>query len=385
MKQSFTCKVIELMSNSEMVTHLSRKKCMASCILAMISSRSVQLNELAGYMNDEVEESSNEVRLQDFFREVHLNYERAGAFLAGFLPAEGKVSLTLDRTEWDFGKCQVNILMVLASSGKIHVPLYWELLDNKSGNSSTADRIEVLEKCETLLGACRIGLVLADREFIGHKWLKYLKDRGIRFCVRMPKHHLLTNLQGDTFTIEQKLAHRQELYLKDVMVDGVWGNAWVRKLKHEEWLFVFSTAETHLQHSYRSKGNFLGQLYRKRWRIETFFQAFKTRGFNLRKTHLKALHKLKKLLALVSIAFSLCISLGVFLDQKVKPIRKKKHGYKAKSFFRHGLNFMRKVLKREGKELKKPKHQQHLQTIMMFMNSIYRQIFENKCLTKIVG
>lgn len=385
MKQSFSSKVIDLMSNSEIVAHLSRKKCMASCILAMIRSRSVQLNELAEYLNDEAEESSNEVRLQDFFREASLNYDQVSTFLAGFLPAQGKISLTIDRTEWDFGKCQVNILMVLASSGSLHVPLYWELLDNKSGNSSTDDRIELLEKCVALLGASRIGLVLADREFIGHRWLRYLKDRGISFCIRMPKHHVLTNLAGEEFTIEHKLAQRQELYLKDVLVDGVWGNAWIKRLKNEQWLFVFSTASTKLQNSCKSKGNFLGQLYRKRWRIETFFQSLKTRGFNLRKTHLKALEKLKKLLALVSIAFALCISFGIFLDQKVKPIRKKKHGYKAKSFFRHGLNFLRKLLKREGKVLKKAKQQQWMQTMMLFIQTIYQQLYENKTITKIVG
>jgi len=385
MKSSFSSKVIDLMLCSEIVTHLSRKKCMASCIVAMIRGRSVQFNELAEYMNDQVEESSNEVRLQDFFREVSLNYDQVAIFLAGFLPAEGKISLTIDRTEWDFGKSQVNILMVLASSGSLHVPLYWEMLDNKSGNSSTTDRIELLEKCVALLGASRIGLVLADREFIGHQWFRYLRIRGINFCIRMPKHHQLTNLQAETFSIEQKLAHRQELHIKDVMVDGVWGNAWIKKLKNDEWLFIFTTLETKLLDTSRSKGHFLGQLYRKRWRIETLFQSLKTRGFNLRKTHLKALHKLKKLIALVSIAFALCISFGIFVHEKLKPIHKKKHGYKAKSFFRHGLNFFRKLLKREDKETKKPKYEQWWQTMSLFMNMICQQIYSNKLITKIVG
>ena len=45
-----------------------------------------------------------------------------------------------------FGKCQVNILMVVAVCDKVSVPLYWELLDNKSGNSSSEERIELLKK-----------------------------------------------------------------------------------------------------------------------------------------------------------------------------------------------------------------------------------------------
>ena len=52
------------------------------------------------------------------------------------------------------------------------MPLYWELLNNRNGNSNAAQRIAVLEKCVTLLGRRRIGLVLGDREFVGHIWHK---------------------------------------------------------------------------------------------------------------------------------------------------------------------------------------------------------------------
>jgi len=86
--------------------------------------------------------------------------------------------------------------MVLASQGAVQVPLYWQLLDNKSGNSSTQDRKAIIAKCIGLLGKGRIGLLIADREFVGHVWLKYLKDNGIAFCVRLPKHHLLERLDG---------------------------------------------------------------------------------------------------------------------------------------------------------------------------------------------
>ncbi|NBB31902.1 transposase [Cellulophaga sp. BC115SP] len=38
----------------------------------------------------------------------------------------------------------------------------------------------------------------------------------------------------------------------------------------------------------------MGQLYRKRWSIETVFQSFKGREFNLESTHLQSIAKLKK-------------------------------------------------------------------------------------------
>jgi len=71
------------------------------------------------------------VRIQDFFRQVELDYEQVALLMCLLLPRQGKVRLCIDRTEWDFGKCQVNILMVLASQGAVQVPLYWELLDRQ--------------------------------------------------------------------------------------------------------------------------------------------------------------------------------------------------------------------------------------------------------------
>ena len=57
------------------------------------------------------------------------------------------------------------------------------MLDNKSGNSNSQDRIDVLEKCFAIVDVKRIGLVIGDREFVGHKWIKYLKDNSLNFVM----------------------------------------------------------------------------------------------------------------------------------------------------------------------------------------------------------
>jgi hypothetical protein len=80
--------------------------------------------------------------------------------------------------------------------GDCHWPLCWELLDNRSGNSNAGDRAALLDFCLRVLGPDRVGLVVGDREFVGHAWFKYLKDQGIFFVMRLPKHHLLTDRAG---------------------------------------------------------------------------------------------------------------------------------------------------------------------------------------------
>jgi transposase len=276
--------------------------------------------------------SSNEVRIQDFFREVDIDYFYVALLLLQFLPAKKKLRLCIDRTEWDFGSCQINILMIVVGCGDYQLPLYWELLDNRSGNSSTENRKDIVKLCVDLLGKDRIGYIVGDREFVGHSWFKYLKDNGISFVMRLPKHHSIQSQDGSIFKIESlNLPADKPLILKDCLVDGVVADVWIKKLSNGDFLYLLGTVNS----------DFIGQLYAKRWTVETCFQGLKGRGFDIEKTHLKCLKKVKKLIALVAIAYAICGSTGIYFHKKVQKIKKKKHGYKSNSFVRKGLNIIR--------------------------------------------
>ena len=334
MKQSLIDEITTVLQNVPIVTNLARKKFIAQFTIGLIKSRNIQFCEVAHHLNDKAKLSSNETRIQDFFRETDIDYFSVAVLLISLLPKDQKLRLCIDRTEWDFGTCQVNILMILVGCGDLQIPLYWELLDNKSGNSNTNDRIHLLTQCVELMGKERIGLVIGDREFVGHKWFKYLKDNDLLFVMRLPKHHLITTLEGRQYSVsELTFRDNTPLTFSNCLVDGVWGHVWVKVLDDGEFLFLFGSAPVKL----------MGQFYRKRWTIETCFQNLKKRGFNLESTHIKCLNKLKKLMALVSIAYSFCVSLGVYLHKKVQSVKMKNHGYKAASFSRHGLNKIREI------------------------------------------
>jgi hypothetical protein len=286
-----------------------------------------------------IQVSSNEHRLEDFFREVEFDYSTMAMLLVFCLGSKGKIRLCIDRTEWDFGNRQINILMVIACYGERQVPLYWELLDNQSGNSGAADRINLLEKIISLVGVERIGILIADREFIGQKWLKYLKNQGINFCIRVPKNHLIERADGQVQSAEALLASRnpdQPLYLRQCLVDKVWVNVYLKKLEGDDILYLIGTM---------SDPKHLGQVYRRRWTIETVFQAFKSRGFDLESTHVKHLDRLKKLLGLVAMAYAFCLNLGIHYHQKIQTIKIKKNGYKEKSFCRVGIDWLKDLTK----------------------------------------
>ena len=332
MKQRLVVKITTLLHSVPLVRNLARKKFVARFVLGLFKSRNVQFCEVAQHLNDGVKLASNETRIQDFFREADLDYVALAVLLVGLLPGTGKLRLCIDRTEWDFGRCQVNILLVTVGRGDCHWPLCWELLDNRSGNSGTTDRRALLDFCLRVLGPGRVGLVVGDREFVGHAWFKYRKDKDLLFVMRLPKHPLLTDPQGHRHAVaDWGLRPGQCPQLPVCQVDGVWGGAQVTALAGGEYLFLFGTANP----------AFLGQFYRKRWTIEACFQNLKGRGFALRATHLRCRDKLKKLVGLVSLAYALCVSVGTRLHEKVQPIPQKNNGYKRASFGRHGLNALR--------------------------------------------
>jgi hypothetical protein len=83
--------------------------------------------------------------------------------------------------------------------------------------------------------------------------------------------------------------------------------------------------------------------YARRWEIDTLFGCLKSRGLRLEETHVTDPARLKKLLALLALAFCWAVLVGEWLTEQ-KPLTVKKHGRKCKSVFRHGLDHLRRIL-----------------------------------------
>jgi hypothetical protein len=68
-------------------------------------------------------------------------------------------------------------------------PIFWTFLPKK-GNSNTKERIELLNRFIDHFGTIKIDCLLADREFIGKEWFRYLNlcSRGSEFAVRNFKY-----------------------------------------------------------------------------------------------------------------------------------------------------------------------------------------------------
>jgi Transposase DDE domain len=322
--------------------NLSRQKFISGFVLSLLKNKSVKFCDIAADLNEDAKVESNLRRIQSFFADYELDYAEQARLLMRFIPLH-RLDLSIDRTNWKFGKVNINILCLTVSYRGVGVPILFELLD-KRGNSNAAERTCLLDKFIGLFGTKCIGSFTADREFIGDEWYKYLISKEIRFFIRLPKSHRLI-LDGIDYRIDVLIdthVQKGEKHLHDIKMHGIEGlGIGLRKLPkdgkkrlEDDYLAILTNCP---------KTNALKE-YKKRWTIETFFQSIKERGFDIEQTHLNQANRLKKLFAFVCLAFVMCLSIGVYHHENIKSIPIKNHGYKQNSFFRVGLDKIKSAL-----------------------------------------
>jgi hypothetical protein len=220
----------------------------------------------------------------------------------------------------------------------IAIPIFWILL-NKRGNSDTTERIALIKRFIRIFGQDTISNILADREFVGERWFKWLNNQGLTFCIRIKKNSKVLNRHGKSVQIHllfkdlsvgQTVKHERKL-----IVDGVHVYVSALKLEDNELLIVATNANTH---------NAV-EKYAQRWEIETLFGCLKGRGFGLEDTHLTSMKKMKKLIAVQAIAFCWSHYVGEYVHENVQPIKIKKHGRRHKSIFRLGFDLILEAFK----------------------------------------
>ncbi|WP_234366635.1 IS4 family transposase [Francisella philomiragia] len=250
--------------------------------------------------------------------------------------------MILDRTNWKFGKTDINILVLSVAYEDIAIPLYYELLDHK-GNSDSQIRIKLMQKFISNFGKNRIGCLLGDREFIGSHWLSWLDNQQISYAIGVRNNLLATASNGGETKVSnlfrsvgvhehKTLKSKQKLKSSSVYLSGA-------RSSDGELLIIASNSNNIAD---------LVSMYGIRWEIENLFQALKTRGFNFEDTHLTDKNKIAKLMALISIAFVWAHKVGEYRDAKIQKITPKKHGRPQNSYFRYGLDMIVNAIQKIG-------------------------------------
>lgn len=318
--------------------NLSRTKCIAALIIALIQLRTVNLVQLAIALPGNAQKNSKYRRIQRLLNEVNFNFETVAIFIASRITSN-KFVLTIDRTNWKFGNTHINILVLAIVYNGTAFPILWITLkqSKKRGNSNTSERIELIDLFIKIFGIEKIDYIVGDREFIGNDWIQYLIDKNIKFRFRIKYNNLISRVHGGKSPARnffRQLRCKEAMQLKGMRkVFGI--NLYVTGMRlPEEYLIIISNDNASCEQILDD--------YKKRWSIECLFKALKSQGFDFETTHLVDRDKIDKIIVLLAIAFLWVRLAGEWLSEQ-KTIEIKKHGRKAISIFRYGLDYLRGI------------------------------------------
>jgi predicted DNA-binding transcriptional regulator len=185
----------------------ARITCFAKMLVALIATRTINLNKIACFFASDAQQLSRYRRPQRFFAGFKMDYDIIAGFIFRlFFIINGEWYLTIDRTNWQWGKKNINILTLGIAFKGTAIPIYWILLDKK-GNSDTKERIDLIKKFIHQFGNKCIKGILADREFVGKQWFGWLLEEKIPFVIRIKNNTLTTNSMGFETNINALFYH----------------------------------------------------------------------------------------------------------------------------------------------------------------------------------
>ena len=178
----------------------------------------------------------------------------------------------------------MNILMLAIATQRFRVPLMWTVLD-KAGASNQCERIVLMRRYLALFGSGSIAWLLADREFIGGRWIKFLLENNVLFAIRVKENSILRLEDGRCYQLKSLLRkpaglkRLQSQLARLAAMDESLGTPLrfaAKRLGDGELLIVASNGPAKLAL----------KAYRRRWQIECLFGDSKTRGLNMEDTRL---------------------------------------------------------------------------------------------------
>lgn len=310
---------------------------LAKFMIAVVQVKTVSLVQISSVMPGRAKQDSHYKRCQRFLRFFNLPFAEVAALVIKLLGIPTPFLISIDRTDWYLGETPLNILMLSLVYKGVAFPLLWTVLEKK-GCSDTSERIQLLEKYLKLFGKESLSFVTADREFIGRDWFRYLRREKISFRLRIRENLKVTTARGNKKVKAKNLFRTQRVGV-GVLLCGerkVLGEeVSLMGMRSSDGEYVIVASSLHTDEILKD--------YAQRWKIENLFGCLKSRGFCLEATHLTERERLEKLLALLALAFCWAYLAGQWLTRS-NPVKIKKHGRLAKSLFRHGFDYLRRIL-----------------------------------------
>jgi hypothetical protein len=316
----------------------ARLKVLTRLILDLLQVRSVNLARLAAAVVGKAGFDSRYKQLQRFLRYFELPFDELTRLPVKMIDAKPPFILVLDRTEWKVRGQAINVLVLCLWLDGVCRPILWHVLA-KAGSTSHLERVALLDEFNRLIGFRSVKYLIGDREFHGKQFYQYLREQHLNFRLRVRHDTAFTGgdgrvvrgrelVRGLAIGVTVRFRRRQLLWGNQVWV-------WAKRLSETETLLVVAPA-TH-------KKSHLFVEYGERWRIEEMFESIKTRGFGLESTRICQPARLRRLMAIVAIAFIWAVRVGEVHLQK-HPVKRNRKGRRIRSVFRVGLDHLTQII-----------------------------------------
>lgn len=176
--------------------HPARIETYCELIFGVIKAKTVTIKELAKQVSSGGGIKAKIAKVERLLAGQIIDYIRIGRIIIGLLGSERKWRIAIDRTNWQFGKRNLNFLVASVIYGAISIPIVWVMLDKK-GNSNTKERMELVEQILKIIPISKIEMILADREFVGAEWTEYLNhNKKIPFAIRAKANEQMRHPNG---------------------------------------------------------------------------------------------------------------------------------------------------------------------------------------------
>ncbi|MFI3292855.1 MAG: IS4 family transposase [Rikenellaceae bacterium] len=327
--------------------NLARIKFIALLLEALCRMQSVSMPKLALCFGGDRSSASSHRRIERFFAAYDLPINLIAKLIVSLLPTKPPFTLAMDRTHWKSATTDMNVLTLAICYRGVAFPVLFTMLP-KAGNSSSAERIELMERFKALFGEDSIERLTADREFIGKDWFRYLNDSRTKYYIRIK--------EGQYVTDPRKRSKIKVGHLFNSVRNGEFRSFEKLYYVGSELCFLAASRvknkqgvmELQIIASY-NQPELSKNLYKERWLIECTFKSLKTSGFNIEATHIRDVDRFAKMLSLVMLAFVWAYLIGVYVHENIRRIRLCKHGYLAKSFVKYGLEALVAALYNYGR------------------------------------
>lgn len=288
---------------------LRRLEVLATMVSGVLHQGSSRLSDLARMNCDPKQQASKEKQLRRWIQSDHTSYQvhylPYVVPLLESLSARGELVFSIDGSTGGQG-CM--ILMFSVIYHKRAIPVVWHVVKAKKGHlPESAHRALLKELAEIVPSDCQVSIV-GDGEYDGCHWQKEITDLGWNYVLRTGVGRLIETEPGEQVkigTMAPEKGQRFFMLYQAAFTHKRYGpvNLLIEHQKgYKDPIYLLSNLDF---------PQTISQLYKKRFKIETFFSDQKSRGFNIQKSKIGKPQRLAKLLIATCIAYIFCILAGI--------------------------------------------------------------------------